>query len=189
MESKSSSSSELATAVIGHPWDGNKKLVSLFEKPYTITEFLSFFDKLRLNSDSSKSKISDKASRLFYTFSGLHFLLKQVYAVVTLGLNPLSNIEIEELTKHFETCSDYFTEFTRILKVVEIRYLELIVFSETALANDYVGEVIKNEKMTALEQRVREDHLGIPYLLTVLESEGLNISVPLIQGMLCINQR
>lgn len=189
MASKYSSSPELATAAVGHPWDGNKKVVLIFEKPYTITEFLSFFDKLRLNSDPLKNRISNKASRLFYTFSGLHFLLKQVYAVAILGLEQTSSIEMEELKRHFETCSDYFTEFTRILKIVEIYYLELIVYGERPLTSDYLEEVIKNEKLTALEQRVREDHLVIPYLLTVLEREGLNISATLIQGMFCINQR
>ena len=190
MASKYSSSPELATAAVGHPWDGNKKVVLIFEKSYTITEFLSFFDKLRLNSDPLKNRISNKASRLFYTFSGLHFLLKQVYAVAIHDLEQTSSIEMEELKRHFETCSDYFSEFTRILKIVEIYYLELIVDGESLpLTSDYLEEVIKNEKLMALEQRVREDQLVVPYLLTVLEREGLNISATLIQDMLCINQR
>lgn len=189
MASKYCSSPELATAAVGHPWDGNKKVVLIFEKSYTIIEFLSSFDRLRLNSDPPKSRISKKASRLFYTFSGLHFLLNQVYAVAILGLNDSSSIDIEELKRHFETGSDYFTEFTRILKIVEIYYLELILYEEERpLSGDYLEELIKNEQLTALEERVRGDHLVIPYLLMVLAKEGLNISVSLIQGMLCVNK-
>lgn len=72
--------------------------------------------------------------------------------------------------------------------IVEIQYLEIIVFEqEQSLATDYVGEVIINKQMMALEQEVREDQLAIPYLLTVLEREGLHMSVSLARGILCIS--
>lgn len=182
-----SPSPELATAQVGHPWDGTKKVIILFDEHFSITEFLLCFDKLRLDSNEPpEGQIFVKASRLFYTFSGLHFLLKQVSSVAIYGLDSSTDIEIGELRRHFESCSDYFTELTKLLKVVELHFLELISSGETSSARDYVEALVEYEQITALEQRVREDHLVIPYLLTVLESEGLNISVSMIQRMLCI---
>lgn len=190
MASKNSSSPELATSAIERLWDENKKVVCLFnETSYTMTDFLSLFDTLRLDSDPRKSRASAKASRLFYTFSGLHFLLKQVYNVSIRGLNHSPSIEtMKEVTRHFENGNNYFTEFIKILKIVEIHYLELIVFEEeNSLATDYLGEVLINEQMTALEKKVRGDQLTIPYLLMVLEYEGLDISVALIRDMFHIS--
>lgn len=188
MVSNNSPLSELATARVGYPWSGHKKVVLLFEQPYSITEFLVSFDKLRLDPDPlDKSQISNNASRIFYTFSGLHLLLKQVDAVAIRGLDHSSSIEIEELKERFESCSDYFTEFTRLLKVVEISFLELILAAEEkgdSLEISYLEHLVQNELMIALEESVREDRLLVPYLLTLLESEGLNISVSLIQRLL-----
>lgn len=184
MAYNNSSSSQLATAKVGHPWDGHKKVVLLFDEPYSITEFLVCFDKLRLESDPLESRISSKASRLFYTFSALHFLLQQVYSVAIFGLNASSSIEIGELRRRFESCSGYFTEFTRLLKVVELHFLELILSGEATSASDYLEALVVNDQMTALDRKVREDDSVVPYLLTVLETEGLNISASLIQGML-----
>lgn len=185
MAYNNSSSAQLATAKVGHPWDGHKKVVLLFDEPYSITEFLVCFDKLRLESDPLKSQISDQAaSRLFYTFSALHFLLQQVYSVAIFGLNASSSIEIGELRRRFESCSAYFTDFTRLLKVVERHFLELVSSGETPSATDYLEALVVNDQMTALDRKVREDDLVVPYLLTVLESEGLNISASLVQGML-----
>lgn len=197
------SSSRKILSPEGHSWNGDNYIVCIFEKPYTVTEFLSFFDKLRLQDSSdhpvSKKAISDKASRLFYTFSGLHFLLKQVYALAVIGLNGRSSTttttttlskEDEELVQHFETCNGYFIEFTKILKIVELYYLGTIVEEEESnlLSNDnYVREVVKNDLMTELEKKVREDNLAIPYLFKTLESEGLDISLPLLRGMLSIS--
>lgn len=187
MASKSSSPLELETAERGQSWGGNKHIIYLFEKSYTIVDILSFFDKLRVNSDPLKSQVSNQASRLFYTFSGLHFLLKQVHAVTIHGLNLWSSIKPDEVIKHFTSSNEYFIKFIEILMIVEIQYLEMIVFKqEQSLATDYVEEVIINEQMMALEQKVREDQLAIPYLLTVLESEGLHMSASLARGMLCI---
>lgn len=186
MAFKSSSSFEIVTPAIDRLWERNKKVIFIFKTSYTIPDFLSFLDTLRLDSDPRKIQASAKASRLFYTFSGLHFLLTQVYALAIRGLNHSSSIEIEELKKHFETGNDYLIEFIKILQIVEIHYLELILFSggEENLITDYIGEVLLNKQMTALEQVVRKDQVTIPYLLTVLESEGLDISVSLIRRML-----
>lgn len=186
MAFNSSSFFEIAPSTINHIWEGNRKVIFIFKTSYTIPDFLSFLDTLRLDSDPQKIQASAKASRLFYTFSGLHFLLTQVYAVATRGLDHSSRIEIEELKRKFESGNDYLIEFIKILRVVEIHYLELILLlaGEEDLINDYVGEVLLNKQMTALEQVVRKDQVTIPYLLTVLESEGLDISIPLIRQML-----
>lgn len=175
---------DLASSRIGHPWDNDKKVVILFDLPYTILEFLNHLDKFRLRHYRPESQTSIKIKRLFFTFSSLHFLLRQIDTIDRIGISPSSDIDFGYLERAFNHCSDYFTKFTQLLKVVEEDSIARTTSTEPpTMTTAYVNDLLKNEEMTALEQQVREDYINVRYLLLVLRIEGLDITASRLQRM------
>lgn len=183
MSSSSRLSFELATSFLGHPWDNDKKVVVLFGLPYTILEFLNHLDKFRLRFYKPESQISVKIKRLFFTFSSLHFLLRQIDTVDKIGISAASDIDFGYLERSFNNCSEYFTKFTQLLKVVEEQSTATTALGEPTMTTEYVNDLLENEEMTALEQQVREDYINVRYLLLVLRVEGLDITASRLQRM------
>lgn len=174
---------EMASSIHGHPWDNDKKVISLFGLPYTILEFLNHLDKFRLRFYVPESQTSVKIKRLFFTFSSLHFLLRQIESVNKIGISPASEIDPFFLQRSFNNCSEYFTKFTQLLKVVEEQSTATTAFGEPTMTTEYVDDLLKNEQMTVLEQRVREDFINVRFLLIVLRMEGLDITASRLQRM------
>lgn len=174
---------DLANSLFGHPWDNDKKVVVLFGLPYTILEFLNHLDKFRLQHYRPESQTSVKIKRLFFTFSSLHFLLRQIDTIDRIGISPSSNIDFGYLERSFNHCSDYFTKFTQLLKVVEEYSITMTASAEPTMTTAYMNDLLKNEQMVALEQEVREDYINVRYLLIVLRLEGLDITASRLQRM------
>lgn len=179
-------SSQMASSIHGHPWDNDKKVVSLFGLPYTILEFLDYLDKFRLRFYVPDSQTSIQIKRLFFTFSSLHFLLRQIETVNKIGVAPSSKIDSSLLQRSFQICSEYFTKFTQLLKVVEEQSTATTTFGELVMTTEYVDDLLSNEQMKALEQKVREDFIHVRFLLIVLRMEGLDITASRLQRMLGI---
>lgn len=178
----------MASSVCGHPWSNEKKVVELFGLPYTILEFLDHLDKHRLRFYRQNSQTSVLIKRLFFTFSSLHFLLRQIEKLHAIGISPSSEIDFSDLQRSFHICSEYFSRFTQLLKVVEERSeTAMTIFGEEpAMTAKYVEDLLRNEQMKALEQRVREDFIHVRFLLIVLRVEGLDITASRLQRMLGI---
>lgn len=179
-------SSSMASSIRGHPWDNEKKVVSLFGRPYTILEFLNHLDKFRLRFYVRNSQTSVQIKRLFFTFSSLHFLLRQIETLNTIGISSSSEIDFSYLQRSFHICSEYFTKFTQLLKVVEEQSTATTAFGESVMTSGYVDDLLNNEQMKTLEQKVREDFIHVRFLLIVLRVEGLDITASRIQRMLGI---
>lgn len=180
---------EQTISTLGHPWNQNEKVIHIFETDYSILDFLSLLDSSRLELQSQKSPISDKAERLFYTFSGLFFLLKEVHAVEELGLSSSSNINIGNLKRQYTSCCEYITIFIQLLEVVEARiWLNSMEYQSLKdMENDYMKGLIENKQMVALIEAVRDDFVSVRFLLMVLRSEGLDIIATRIQRNLGIS--
>lgn len=174
---------EMASSILGHPWDNDKKVVSLFGLPYTILEFLNYLDKFRLRYYQPESQTSVKIKRLFFTFSSLHFLLRQIESINKIGISTSSEINFYYLERSFNNCSEYFTKLTQLLKVVEEHSTAITIWGEPTMTTEYVNDLLENEQMIALEQRIREDYINVRYLLIVLRIEGLDITASRLQRM------
>lgn len=175
---------QMATSTLGHPWDNDKKVVSLFGLPYTILEILNQLDKFRLQFYEPDSQTSVKIKRLFFTFSSLHFLLRQIENVDKIGISASTSvIDGCYLEESFKNCSEYFTKFTQLLKVVEEHSTATTVSEEPNMTTEYIDGLLANEQMVALEQQVREDFVNVRYLLLVLRIEGLDITASRLQRM------
>lgn len=178
---------EMASSIRGHPWNNDKKVVSLFGLPYTILEFLDHLDKFRLRYYVPESQTAIQIKRLFFTFSSLHFLLRQIEHLNKIGIDtPSSDIDPSSLRHSFGICSQYFTKFTQLLKVVEDKSTATTVFGEPVMTREYIDDLLENEQMIALEKRVREDFIHVRFLLITLRMEGLDITASRLQRMLGI---
>lgn len=183
MASTQPASFEMASSVRGHPWDNDKKVVSLFGLPYTILDFLNHLDKYRLLFYRPETPTAVKIKRLFFTFSSLHFLLRQIETVNKIGISPNSEIDPFMLQRSFSNCCEYFTRFTQLLKVIEEQSTATTARGEPTMTTEFIDDLLKNEQMTALEQRVREDFIHVRFLLMVLRMEGLDITASRLQRM------
>lgn len=177
---------EIASSIRGHPWDNDKKVVSLFGLSYTILEFLNHLDKFRLRYYVPESQTSIQIKHFFFTFSSLHFLLRQIENLDKIGIDSSSSdIDPSSLQRSFDICSEYFAKFTQLLKVVEDKS-STVFLGQPTMIREYLDDLLENEQMIALEKRVREDLIHVRFLLIVLRMEGLDITASRLQRMLGI---
>lgn len=54
---------------------------------------------------------------------------------------------------------------------------------EPTITVEFIDDLLENEQMTALEQSVREDFIHVRFLLTVLQTEGLDTNASMLQRM------
>lgn len=110
--------SELATAIVGHPWHPTRHVALLLGVKYSVSSLLEILGKWNDDANYPEDTQVCNLKRLQATFRVAHYLLTRLFPIPDSGQTSF-NLNDGEHERFVSVGSKTFQEFTRLLKLVE----------------------------------------------------------------------